>query len=215
MGHIARNCALPAEDGQGGAPQQKTCHRCHKVGHFARDCTEAGTDDYVPPARKLNNARCYLCGTNGHLAKDCTTTTSPACFNCGSNDHLKRDCPSAPVDQHREQRSSAPRSSGPDTRACHNCKQTGHLARNCPQAPQDQGRSYGGGGDRGARAYDGGNERGGDRGGRSGSRKCFNCGSNEGHLARDCKAAPVEKGACFTCHQQGHLSRECPTLVHN
>ncbi|GKF15726.1 putative reverse transcriptase domain-containing protein, partial [Tanacetum coccineum] len=52
------------------------CHKCNKVGHFARDCRSSGNTN-VANTQKGNGA--YPKG-NG-------------CFECGAPRHFKRDCP--------------------------------------------------------------------------------------------------------------------------
>ncbi|GJS24860.1 putative reverse transcriptase domain-containing protein [Tanacetum coccineum] len=51
------------------------CHKCNKVGHFARDCKSAGN------ANNINNQR----GTG--------TGQKPTCFECEVQGYFKRECP--------------------------------------------------------------------------------------------------------------------------
>nr|GEX55763.1 hypothetical protein [Tanacetum cinerariifolium] len=52
------------------------CHRCNKVGHFARDCKSSGNANVVNAQRN-----------NGANPK------GNGCFECGATWHFKRDCP--------------------------------------------------------------------------------------------------------------------------
>ncbi|GJX35130.1 putative reverse transcriptase domain-containing protein [Tanacetum coccineum] len=56
-------------------PCAPKCHKCNKVGHFARDCR--GTVN----ANNANNQR----GTG--------SGQRPTCFECGAQGHFKRECP--------------------------------------------------------------------------------------------------------------------------
>ncbi|GKE97871.1 putative reverse transcriptase domain-containing protein [Tanacetum coccineum] len=57
-------------------PCTQKCHKCNKVGHFARDCRSSGNTN-VANAQKDNRA---VPKENG-------------CFECGASGHFKRDCP--------------------------------------------------------------------------------------------------------------------------
>ncbi|GJX69573.1 putative reverse transcriptase domain-containing protein [Tanacetum coccineum] len=57
-------------------PCTQKCHKCNKVGHFARDCRSSGNTN-VANAQRDNKA---IPKGNG-------------CFECGAPRHFKRDCP--------------------------------------------------------------------------------------------------------------------------
>ncbi|GJW00331.1 putative reverse transcriptase domain-containing protein [Tanacetum coccineum] len=57
-------------------PCTQKCHKCNKVGHFARDCRSSGNIN-VANTQKGN-------GTN---------SKGNGCFECGASGHFKRDCP--------------------------------------------------------------------------------------------------------------------------
>nr|GEX26334.1 reverse transcriptase domain-containing protein [Tanacetum cinerariifolium] len=52
------------------------CHKCNKVGHFARDCRSFGNAN-VPNAQRDGKE----------------TPKGNGCFECGASGHFKRDCP--------------------------------------------------------------------------------------------------------------------------
>nr|GEV13897.1 reverse transcriptase domain-containing protein [Tanacetum cinerariifolium] len=58
------------------SPCTQKCHKCNKVGHFARDCRSSGN------ANVTNDQR------NGK-----ETTKGNGCFEYGASGHFKRDCP--------------------------------------------------------------------------------------------------------------------------
>ncbi|GJS72257.1 putative reverse transcriptase domain-containing protein [Tanacetum coccineum] len=57
-------------------PCIQKCHKCNKVGHFARDCRSTGNIN-VANTQKGNG----------------TTPKENGCFECGAPGHFKRDCP--------------------------------------------------------------------------------------------------------------------------
>ncbi|GJV10442.1 putative reverse transcriptase domain-containing protein [Tanacetum coccineum] len=57
-------------------PCTQRCHKCNKVGHFARDCRSAGNTN-VANTQKGNG----------------TAPKGNGCFECGAPGHFKRDCP--------------------------------------------------------------------------------------------------------------------------
>nr|GEY19196.1 hypothetical protein [Tanacetum cinerariifolium] len=57
-------------------PCTQKCHKCNKVGHFARDCRSSGNANVTNAQR--NNGE----NPNGN-----------GCFECGATGHFKRDCP--------------------------------------------------------------------------------------------------------------------------
>ncbi|GJT73928.1 putative reverse transcriptase domain-containing protein [Tanacetum coccineum] len=57
-------------------PCTQKCHKCNKVGHFARDCRSSGNTN-VANAQKDNRA----------------VPKGNGCFECGASGHFKRDCP--------------------------------------------------------------------------------------------------------------------------
>ncbi|GJS23278.1 putative reverse transcriptase domain-containing protein [Tanacetum coccineum] len=57
-------------------PCTQRCHKCNKIGHFARDCRSTGNTN-VANTQKGNGA----------------TPKGNGCFECGASGHFKRDCP--------------------------------------------------------------------------------------------------------------------------
>ncbi|GKC19146.1 reverse transcriptase domain-containing protein [Tanacetum coccineum] len=57
-------------------PCTQRCHKCKKIGHFARDCRNTGNTN-VANTRKGNGA----------------APKGNGCFECGAPGHFKRDCP--------------------------------------------------------------------------------------------------------------------------
>ncbi|GJX90621.1 putative reverse transcriptase domain-containing protein [Tanacetum coccineum] len=57
-------------------PCTQKCHKCNKVGHFARDCRSTGNTN-VANTQKGNRA----------------APKGNGCFECGAPGHFKRDCP--------------------------------------------------------------------------------------------------------------------------
>ncbi|GJX44560.1 putative reverse transcriptase domain-containing protein [Tanacetum coccineum] len=57
-------------------PCTQRCHKCNKIGHFARDCRSTGNTS-VANTQKGNGA----------------TPKGNGCFECGAPGHFKRDCP--------------------------------------------------------------------------------------------------------------------------
>nr|GEW35805.1 hypothetical protein [Tanacetum cinerariifolium] len=57
-------------------PSTQKCHKCNKVGHFARDC------------RSSDNANVANAQRDGK-----ETPKGNGCFECGASGHFKRDCP--------------------------------------------------------------------------------------------------------------------------
>nr|GEU41241.1 putative reverse transcriptase domain-containing protein [Tanacetum cinerariifolium] len=56
-------------------PCTQKCHKCNKVGHFARDCRSSSNAN-VANAQRNNGANpkgngCFECGATGHFKKDC------------------------------------------------------------------------------------------------------------------------------------------------
>lgn len=64
----------------------KKCHKCHKMGHIARDCK----------ARLSNKEiRCFKCNKTGHMAKSCNDKKArdeKFCSICKKNNHTDKDC---------------------------------------------------------------------------------------------------------------------------
>ncbi|GJU47282.1 putative reverse transcriptase domain-containing protein [Tanacetum coccineum] len=58
------------------SPCTQKCHKCNKVGHFARDCRSTGNTN-VANTQKGNGA----------------APKGNGCFECGAPGHFKRDCP--------------------------------------------------------------------------------------------------------------------------
>ncbi|GJX03834.1 putative reverse transcriptase domain-containing protein [Tanacetum coccineum] len=56
-------------------PCTPKCHKCNKVGHFARDC------------RSTTNAN------NANYQRGTRLGQKPTCFECGAQGHFKRECP--------------------------------------------------------------------------------------------------------------------------
>ncbi|GJV62154.1 putative reverse transcriptase domain-containing protein, partial [Tanacetum coccineum] len=51
-------------------PCTQRCHKCNKVGHFARDCRSTGNTNVANTQKGTGNG-CFECGAPGHFKRDC------------------------------------------------------------------------------------------------------------------------------------------------
>nr|GEY54860.1 hypothetical protein [Tanacetum cinerariifolium] len=70
------------------SPCTQKCHKCNKVGHFARDCRSSGNANVANAQRDGKE-----------------TPKGNGCFECGDSGHFKRDCPKL-KDKNRGNRSA-------------------------------------------------------------------------------------------------------------
>ncbi|OBS71410.1 hypothetical protein A6R68_00046 [Neotoma lepida] len=161
----------------------KSCFKCGRSGHWARECPKGGTRGRTPRSRgrgpQCSSASqsdiCYRCGETGHFAKDCDLFQE-TCYNCGKRGHIAKDC--TQPKREREQ-------------CCYICGRPGHLARDCDR--QEEQKCYNCG-ELGHIQKD------------CIQIKCYRCGEN-GHMAVNCsKASEI---SCYRCGESGHLAREC------
>nr|GEU74802.1 hypothetical protein [Tanacetum cinerariifolium] len=56
-------------------PCTQKCHKCNKVGHFARDCKSSGNANVANAQRDGKETpkgnKCFECGASGHFKRDC------------------------------------------------------------------------------------------------------------------------------------------------
>ena len=84
QGSVEGSKQLDPQEGPRGAGARQ-CHRCHKVRHLARDCTQRATSAQVAPTVPSPGAEARM-ERNG-----------PWCYSCGQREHLANKCPSKPA----------------------------------------------------------------------------------------------------------------------
>ncbi|GKG09272.1 putative reverse transcriptase domain-containing protein, partial [Tanacetum coccineum] len=53
-------------------PYTQKCHKCNKVGHFARDCRSFGNINVANTQKRNPKGNgCFKCGAPGHFKRDC------------------------------------------------------------------------------------------------------------------------------------------------
>ncbi|GFT19350.1 hypothetical protein NPIL_48581 [Nephila pilipes] len=71
----------------------RKCYKCHKSGHFARDCSSGGDvqgGGYRGHSRSSSRVSYYNCGRSGHFALECRKSDK-TCYTCGKAGHISRE----------------------------------------------------------------------------------------------------------------------------
>ena len=91
--------SVPNLQQQGQVPRDnRTCYRCHRVGHIERFCDQAAPALSRP--RGAEQIICYQCGLPGHIRRNCRASVPRGgtgqgqlvCYRCGIPGHTSRNC---------------------------------------------------------------------------------------------------------------------------
>jgi len=219
--------------------QDNVCYKCHKPGHFARECKQTIDSDNSSKRagggssnrysdRDFGVSRTfranYGTGSGGFRGGNGERRGGPPsrCYRCNKNGHFARHCKEASERCYRCNQSghlAKDCDNEVESGSCYNCGQSGHLQRDCKQSSnktcfkcRETGHMAR---DCPNESVDGFSERKGNISNNSANddRTCYNCGKG-GHISRDCPESGLnrERDVCYRCNQPGHMSRNCTQM---